>query len=56
MNFYFMVLTQKNNEKFSPFCNRVKKGAKHCYFKCHNDDCTAEGIAIRDQIIIGFKD
>ena len=41
------------HESFPIFCNRVYKGAQHCNFKCHNEDCTAKDTAIRDQIIIG---
>ena len=29
---------------------------RYCNFKCTSVDCTAEGTAIRDQIIIGLKD
>lgn len=56
MNFHFRALNQENNETFPSFCNRVMKEAKHCHFKCRNEDCTAEDIAIRDQIVIGLKD
>ena len=33
------------------FCNRE---AKRCHFKCNSDDCSAESIAIRDQVVIGL--
>ena len=36
------------------FCNRVEQEAKHCTFKCATAGCTADKIAIRDQIIIGI--
>ena len=52
-NHKFRTLTQATQEAFPAFCNRVYKEAQHCNFKCHNDDCTAEDTAIRDQIIIG---
>ena len=45
-------MCQHTDETFTAFCNRVELEASHCYFKCHND-CTAETIATRDQIIIG---
>ena len=40
---------------FSAFCNRVEKEGKTCYFcDCTNNAiCNAEGLAIRDQIVIG---
>jgi hypothetical protein len=53
-NYQFRALAQADNEAFPAFCNRVSKEAKHCNFKCDRRDCTAESIAIRDQIIIGF--
>ena len=43
----------KLQETFTAFCNRVEKEAVHCYFKCAHDNCTADTIAIRDQIVIG---
>ena len=52
-NHHFRSLAQDAHESFPTFCNRVYKTAQHCNFKCHNDDCTAEDTAIRDQIIIG---
>lgn len=52
-NYQFRSLTQGTQEAFPAFCNRVYKDAKHCNFKCHNENCTAEDTAIRDQIIIG---
>jgi hypothetical protein len=52
-NHQFRSLAQNAHESFPTFCNRIYKAAQHCNFKCHNDDCTAEDTAIRDQIIIG---
>ena len=52
-NFQFRALTQMENETFPAFCNRVCKEAAHCNLKCDSEDCTAEEIAIRDQIVIG---
>ena len=54
-NFHFRALCQDSKENFMAFCNRVDKEAKHCGFKCDNDGCTAEQIAVRDQIIIGIS-
>ena len=51
--FRFRALTQNQEETFPAFCYRVNKEAKHCNFKCANINCTAEKIAIRDQIIFG---
>jgi hypothetical protein len=53
MNYQFRELTQKPNETFPAFCNRIESEAKMCHFKCENDACTAESVAVRDQIIIG---
>ena len=53
-NFHFRSLIQQETESFISFCNRVQKEATHCNFKCSSNDCTAENIAIRDQIIIGL--
>ena len=52
-NFHFRAITQLPHETFPAFCNRVNKEALHCQLKCNNEDCTAEEIAIRDQIVIG---
>ena len=52
-NFHFRDLNQQPDETFTAFCNRVQKEASHCYFKCENNDCTAEATATRDQIVIG---
>ena len=52
-NFHFRALSQSKGQTFSAFCNEVEKEAKHCSFKCHHDDCTAEAIAVRDQIVFG---
>ena len=49
-NFHFRALTQNQEGTFPAF---FIKEAKHCNFKCANDNCTAEKIAIREQIIIG---
>ena len=56
MNYHFRALSQMENETFPGFCNRVQKEANHCTFKCTHPDCTAEEIAVRDQIIIGTKE
>ena len=56
MHYHFRTLQQASDETFPAFCNRVVKEAKHCEFKCSHEDCTAENIAVRDQIIIGLKD
>ena len=56
MNFHFRALTQLVDETFLTFCNCVVKEAKHCHFKCQHENCTAEEIAIRDQIVIGMHD
>ena len=53
MNFQFRELTQKNGETFPAFCSRIESEAKMCKFKCPSATCTAENIAVRDQIIIG---
>ena len=52
-NFHFRELTQGADETFTAFANRVAKEAGHCSFKCAHEDCTAEQIATRDQILIG---
>ena len=46
-NVHFRKLQQETEETFTAFCNRVEKEAVHCYFKCANDNCTADTIAIR---------
>ena len=51
--FHFREICQGPQESFPTFCNRVEREAKHCYFKCNNNECTGEETAIRDQIIIG---
>ena len=53
-NFQFRSLSQDNEETFNAFCNRVEREAKHCQFKCSHEDCTAESIPVRDQIIFGI--
>ena len=53
-NFHFRSLMQQEGESFTGFCNRVQKEAKHCNFKCPSNGCTAENIAVRDQIVIGL--
>ena len=53
-NFQFRTLVQEKNETFTSFCNKVAREAKHCQFKCDGENCTAEEIAVRDQIIIGI--
>ena len=54
-NFKFRALAQRSNESFHAFCNRVEREAKHCQFKCEDENCTAESTAVRDQIIIGLS-
>ena len=53
MNYQFRELSQNQNETFSAFCNRVESEARMCHFKCDSNECTAESIAVRDQILIG---
>ena len=52
-HYQFRSISQNNEESFTSFCNRIEKEAKNCNYKCSHTDCTAEDIAIRDQIIIG---
>ena len=52
-NYKFRSLSQEEDESFASFCIRVEKEAKACTFKCRHQDCSAESIAVRDQIIIG---
>ena len=52
-HFNFRALSQQQDENFPRFCNRVQAEAKHCQLKCIHADCTAEEMAVRDQIIIG---
>ncbi|ESP05193.1 hypothetical protein LOTGIDRAFT_152003 [Lottia gigantea] len=52
-NFHFRDISQEPDETFPGFCNKVKREAKHCAFKCDSPTFTAESTAIRDQIIIG---
>ena len=52
-NYKFRSLTQLPNETFTAFCNRIAKEAKHCNFKCSFIRCSAEDLAVRDQILIG---
>ena len=52
-HYQFRSISQNSEESFISFCNRVEKEAKNCNYKCEHTDCTAEDIAIRDQIIIG---
>ena len=52
-NYRFRSLTQDSGETFAAYCNKVEKEAKHCSFKCHHGDCTAESTAVRDQILYG---
>ncbi|ESO88021.1 hypothetical protein LOTGIDRAFT_166042 [Lottia gigantea] len=49
----FKDISLEPDETFPGFCNKVKREAKHCAFKCDSPTCTAESTAIRDQIIIG---
>lgn len=52
-HFHFRTVNQIPDESFSRFCNRVESEAKHCQFKCNNENCNAEETAVRDQILIG---
>ena len=52
-NYQFRSLSQHDDESFASYCVRVEKESKACTFKCQHLDCTAESIAVRDQIIIG---
>ena len=54
-NFQFRSLVQMEGESFTAFCNRVDEEAKHCDFKCNDDNCSAETTAVRDQVVIGLK-
>ena len=54
-NYLFRSLSQESNETFMAYCNRVEKESKHCEFNCPSETCTAEAIAVRDQIIIGLR-
>ena len=55
-NFQFRSLTQHKDEIFPSFCNRVQKEAIYCKFKCDHNHCTADDIAIRNQILTKFRD
>ena len=55
-NYQFRYFVQGEAEPFSVFCGRLEKEANHCNFKCIHADCTAQSIAIRDQIIFGMSD
>lgn len=52
-NYQFRNTAQMESESFATFCIRVEKEAKSCSFKCHHIDCTAENVAVRDQILFG---
>ena len=52
-NFQFRSVVQGKAETFTAFCNRVEMEAIHCQFKCESEACTAQEIAVRDQIVIG---
>ena len=52
-NFQFRSISQGKAETFIAFCNRVEMEAGHCEFKCDSKDCTAQEVAVRDQIVIG---
>ena len=54
-NFQFRSLTQDVDETFPSFWNRVQKEAIYCHFKCDHKDCTAEDIAVRDQMLIELR-
>lgn len=55
-NFQFKSLTQHKDEIFPSFCNRVQKEEIYCKFKCDHNHCTAEYIAIRNQILTELRD
>ena len=55
-HFHFRSISQNPDENFPRFCNRVEAEAKHCNFNCENGGCTAQEVAIRDQILIGTTD
>ena len=52
-HYQFRLINQEKTESFIAFCNRVEKEAKHCELKCVSPACTAQNVAIRDQIVIG---
>ena len=52
-HFHFRAVNQLPDESFPRFCNRVEAEAKHCQFKCNDENCSAEETAVRDQILIG---
>ena len=52
-NYHFRYIYQDAGQTFATYCNTVEKEAKHCSFKCHHDDCTAEATAVRDQVVFG---
>lgn len=52
-HFHFRSITQQPEESFPRFCNRVESEAKHCNFMCESERCTAQEVAVRDQILIG---
>ena len=52
-HFHFRTVNQLPDESFPRFCSRVEAEAKHCRFKCDDQNCNAEETAIRDQILIG---
>ena len=54
-HYHFQFNMQKDRETFIAFCNHILLEARHWDFKCTEVDCTAEDIAVRDQIIIGLK-
>ncbi len=49
--YQFRHLVQESGESFAAYVNRVEKEAKHCSFKCHHGDCTAENVAVADQVV-----
>ena len=55
-HFHFRAISQRDDESFPRFCNRVEAEAKHCSFKCESETCTAQETAVRDQILIGSID
>ena len=53
-NFKFRFLTQHVDETYTSFC-KGQEEAIYCHFKCDHKDCTAEDIAVTDQILIKLR-
>ena len=52
-NFEFRKLSQKDEESFEVFANRVTHDARNCDFTCDSATCTVRATLARDQIITG---